>query len=297
MIQKHNHTIVALTAPQPSGSSSLGNQLFQLSFGLYLQAKFGHRVHFHVRKEIGGFSRKSRSSAIQPIASVISRHEMLDGSPVLDSLLRWAKYLPWLVIGEDDATNSTQDISMRCSWFQLTDGYFQNHEFVGAVESEVLFRLQNSFLFHKAFAEGQDHIGVHVRCGDYMSNPINRALYGVLNADYYLRAIKHLARENDYRSIVIVSDEPETAWELVGKPLQRLSGLPVEMSIGTLIDDFCTLALSSAVVMSNSTFSWWASWVAYSQRKAQVVFPNPWFLDISMNAEGLKYPDWYPMPR
>lgn len=296
MIQKPNHTIVALTAPQPSGSSSLGNQLFQLSFGLYLQAKFGHRVHFHVRKGIGGFSRKSRSSAIQPIATVISQDEMLDGSPVLDSLLRCAKYLPWLVIGEEDATNSTQDKSIPYSWFQLTDGYFQNHVFVREVEFEVLSRLQNSLLFQKAFAGGQDRVGVHVRCGDYMANPTNRALYGVLNADYYLRAIKYLAQEN-FRSIVIVSDEPQTAWELVGRPLQRLSGLPVEMSIGTLIDDFCTLAQSQAVVMSNSTFSWWAAWVAHSERQARVVLPNPWFLDITMNAEGLNYPNWYPMSR
>lgn len=297
MIPKPNHTIVALTAPQPSGSSSLGNQLFQLSFGLYLQAKFGHRVHFHVRKGKGGFSRKTLRSAIQPIATVISRDEMLNGSPVIAWLLHWAKYLPWLVIGEDAANNCTRATSMRFPWLQLTDGYFQNHVFVRAVESEVLFRLQNSLLFQKAFVGGQDRVGVHVRCGDYMANPTNRALYGVLSADYYLRAIKYLAQENDFRSIVIVSDEPQTAWELVGRPLQRLSGLPVEMSNGTLIDDFCTLAQSQAVVMSNSTFSWWGAWVAHSKRQAQVVFPNPWFLDMTMNAEGLKYPNWYPMPR
>lgn len=292
---KSIHVVVPFAAPEAS-NSSLGNQLFQLAFGLYLTVRFGCKVQFYIRKEKDRLSQKISTKASQPISTLISPCEIVNSSVVRDLLLRFATHSPWLIIREDKI--GTSGIPSVCfPYFQLAHGYFQNHIFVREAESELLFRFRNAPVFQSAFAAGQDHIGVHVRCGDYMSNPINRARYGVPNLNYYLDATRYLAEASGSRSVVIVSDEPEIAWHVVGGPLKRLSGLSVEMSVGTLTDDFCTLAQSRAVVTSNSTFSWWAAWVAHSQRKAGVVVPDPWYLDASVGDSGLKYPGWHPMAR
>ena len=284
-----------LVAPEAS-NSSLGNQLFQLAFGLYLRVKFGYEVHYYIRREKSRLLQKDLNVVSQPISTLISHRELLNSSVVRDLLIRFAIHSPWLIIREDKI--GTSGIPSVCfPYFQLAHGYFQNHIFVREAESELLFRFRNAPVFQSAFAAGQDHIGVHVRCGDYMSNPINRERYGVPNPNYYLEATRYLAEASGSRSVVIVSDEPEIAWNVVGGPLKRLSGLSVEMSVGTLTDDFCTLAQSRAVVTSNSTFSWWAAWVAHSQRKVGVVVPDPWYLDASVGDSGLKYPGWHPMAR
>ena len=293
--RKSIQVVVPLVAPEAS-NSSLGNQLFQLAFGLYLRVKFGYEVHYYIRREKSRLLQKDLNVVSQPISTLISHRELLNSSVVRDLLIRFAIHSPWLIIREDKI--GTSGIPSVCfPYFQLAHGYFQNHIFVREAESELLFRFRNAPVFQSAFAAGQDHIGVHVRCGDYMSNPINRERYGVPNPNYYLEATRYLAEASGSRSVVIVSDEPEIAWNVVGGPLKRLSGLSVEMSVGTLTDDFCTLAQSRAVVTSNSTFSWWAAWVAHSQRKVGVVVPDPWYLDASVGDSGLKYPGWHPMAR
>lgn len=295
MPKKPVHVVVPLTAPQGS-SSSLGNQLFQLAFGLYLRIKFNYRVQFYIRTEKDRLSQKVSKGSSQPISTFISPDEIVNSSVVRNLLLRIATHSPWLVIREE--RNWTYDIPSFCfPYFQLAHGYFQNHTFVREAAPELLFRFRNAPAFQSVFAAGQKRIGVHVRCGDYMSNRKNRARYGVLSPDYYLRATRYLSEISGSRSVVIVSDEPGTAWQLVGEPLKRLSGFSVEMSVGTLTDDFCTLAESQSVVISNSTFSWWAAWIAHSLREVQVVVPDPWYLDKTIRSDGLQYPGWRSIPR
>lgn len=142
-----------------------------------------------------------------------------------------------------------------------------------------------------------DHIGIHIRCGDYLSDTRNQARFGAPNVDYFRRAIELLSTECDFKTILLVSDEPDLAWQLIGKDLRDYSGMQVEMNPGTLEEDFCALAASRAVVLSNSTFSWWAAWLGTALRNAPVVFPEPWYLDRSMDAKGLAYPGWHPVPR
>lgn len=296
MPRKSLQVVVPLVAPEAS-NSSLGNQLFQLAFGLYLRVKFGYEVHYYIRREKSRLLQKDLNVVSQPISTLISHCEMLNSSVVRDLLLRFAIHSPWLVIRENNVRSSTGVSSMRAPHLQIAHGYFQNYRYAREVKSDLLIRLRNAPVFQNAFAVSQDCIGVHVRCGDYTSSSVNRARYGSLNPNYYFQAIRYLAEASGSRSVVIVSDEPQTAWELVGKPLQRVSGCSVEMSIGTVMDDFCTLARCQAVVTSNSTFSWWAGWIAHSHREVQVVVPDPWYLDKSIHSDGLQYPGWHSIPR
>jgi hypothetical protein len=60
-------------------------------------------------------------------------------------------------------------------------------------------------------------------------------------------------------------------------------GRPYEiLSTGSALDDMRTLATSDFLVISRSTFSWWAAAVS----AAKVVVPDPWFPEMPGDGNG-----------
>jgi len=289
-------TLVPLAGPEDS-NSSLGNQLFQLSFGLFLKLQRDENVRFYLRgariSDNSGFV----ADRNPPIYSLLSPHELVGQSRISDALLRMASHLPPTFDYHDVQEVNFDGVMRRIGGIRIASGYFQNHKFVDAVKDELLARFHASPLFRSAYSLDREHLAVHARYGDYVSKPKNVSRYGVLSAEYYLDAVSHLAKKCEFHSIVIVSDEPKVAWESIGVHLKRHSKLDVDMGVGTLVDDFCTLASSRGVVMSNSTFSWWGAWLASILRDAAVALPVPWYLDLSGGTPGLVNPRWFQIPR
>jgi len=289
-------TLVPLAGPEDS-NSSLGNQLFQLSFGLFLKLQLDEKVRFYLRRARSSDGLRFVVNHNHPIYSLLSPNELVGQSRIRDALLRTALQLPPTLDHDDVQVVNFDGAIRRIGGIRIASGYFQNHKFADAVKEELLARFQASPLFRTAFATDCEHLAVHVRCGDYLSKSKNVLLYGALRTDYYLEAISHLAKNCDFHSIVIVSDEPKVAWESIGVNLKRYSNLNVEMGAGTLVGDFCTLASGRGVVMSNSTFSWWGAWLASALRDAAVALPVPWYMDSSRSTADLATPDWFLIPR
>lgn len=114
--------------------------------------------------------------------------------------------------------------------------------------------------------EGQAYAAVHVRRGDYVSHPEYSRSFGVCSEEYYLRALERLRSPR----LVIVTDDP--VW---GEDFARRArpGGGVEVVSESLASDFATLVGAQELVMSNSTFSWWA---ARASQASQVIAPRPW---------------------
>jgi len=99
----------------------------------------------------------------------------------------------------------------------------------------------------------------------------NRAL----PASYYLSAIEHVESVREIRLIVVVSDDPE--WCLKHFTDRRC----VFVNTGNRsIEDFSLLQSCDHHVISNSSFSWWAAWLADSPNYF-VVAPAKWHHDGS----------------
>lgn len=289
-------TLVPLAGPEDS-NSSFGNQLFQLSFGLFRKLNKNENVHFYLRSGSDSDRTSWLPSQNLPITSLISPDELVGQSPTRDVLLTMAlRLMPNSDQGHVQEFNSYGAIH-KIGQIQIASGYFQNHKFVNAVKKELLTRFQASHLFRALFSSDREHLTIHVRRGDYISKPKNISRYGILSAGYYLDAVSYLATKCDFQSIVIVSDDPRAAWDSIGVHLEHHSHLKVEMGVGTLVEDFCTLASSRGVVISNSTFSWWGAWMASVLRDAAVALPAPWYLDDSGSATALSNPGWFQIPR
>lgn len=114
-------------------------------------------------------------------------------------------------------------------------------------------------------------IVVHVRLEDYLKYP---DVYGIVDVEYYLEAVSYLNTRNPKCPIWLISDNANLA-------IERFRGLlnfdyVLEQPEGISPLQFLNAVSSTdKIVIANSTFSWWAAWLAHQRNtKVQVVMPN-----------------------
>ena len=132
-------------------------------------------------------------------------------------------------------------------------------------------------------------ISVHIRRGDYMNL---QESFGVLSSDYYNSAINFTLENSStqYSRILVFSDDIVLAKQLFSK--LELS-LPVQFSESPKDSPEETLLLmsqSDALVISNSSFSWWAAQLG--NKNKFVVRPSKWFRGM-LDPEDLFPPEWH----
>lgn len=135
-------------------------------------------------------------------------------------------------------------------------------------------------------------VGIHVRRGDYVSEPGANAHHGVCALDYYQRALTRLRSLGVRASPVVFSDD--VPWvESVFLP--RFGGEVVIPEYG--LTDFQSLWLMSQAhhqVIANSSFSWWAGWLA-ERTAGSVTAPSRWFRVTGRDTSDLLPTDWVQM--
>lgn len=288
-IGSHQDAVVSL-------SGRFGNQLFQLSFGLYLKLILHKDISYIQRRSLLRGFLPAEITEEHPISSLIYDSEKLSDGFARELFLRALELLPNNLIDDRHAIE-TQEQSKDYSVPRVTRGHFQHYRYADLTRVELERRLRASKVFSRIFEDELNQIAVHVRLGDYVSKSKNQALYGVLAPTYYRQAVEYLVERLQLKTVVIVSDDPKIAIENLSGELNTIKGLSIKVSRGGLVDDFCAIASSRAVVLANSTFGWWAAWFAHSLRSIPVIYPYPWFCNQDMNGDGLSYPSWLRMPR
>lgn len=125
---------------------------------------------------------------------------------------------------------------------------------------------------------GVNAVSLHVRRGDYVSNPHTNSVHGLCSLDYYRAAIRHISERIERPHLFIFSDD--MAWV---KDQLKL-GLPcqyVEHNQGDeSYNDMRLMSLCRHHIIANSSFSWWGAWLNPNPHKI-VVAPQNWFANNS----------------
>lgn len=129
--------------------------------------------------------------------------------------------------------------------------------------------------------QASESVAVHVRRGDYVSNPRVAAVHGALPPAYYAAASETLLGQGINPQFFVFSDDPDWA----ANHLQ----LPGQVSVVRLAADvpdsesLRLMMLCRHAIIANSTFSWWGAWLA--THAGQTVFaPRRWFLSRDVSA-------------
>jgi hypothetical protein len=116
---------------------------------------------------------------------------------------------------------------------------------------------------------------VHARRTDYLRNEYIINFHGPLTVDYYKEAVKRMSILVKDPIFLLTSDDI-SFWSSISKDIPEFTQdnmfiLDSENEIDTLT----LLRQFQHFIIANSTFSWWAAWLANDVKK--IIAPSKWF--------------------
>ncbi|WP_245553721.1 alpha-1,2-fucosyltransferase [Anaeromusa acidaminophila] len=226
-------------------------------------------------------SRKDRPKAwYEPILKRISRHT--------DKLEMWFG----LFFEKKYHYDSTVFERGLCKKNITLDGYWQSYKYFSAIEDDLRRELtipkEREELIAISRSLPENSVSIHVRRGDYVSNPKANAMHGTCSWEYYQAAIEKmtgLVKEPQY---VVFSDD--ITWTKENLPLPNAMYIGRELGLF----DYEELILMSRCkhnIMANSTFSWWGAWLNSNPNKV-VIAPRKWFRHKKIKVNDLFPSSW-----
>lgn len=153
-----------------------------------------------------------------------------------------------------------------------------------AIEKEILDAKQGGFV----------PVAIHVRRGDYISNPYAAAAHSTVGIDYYENALAALYEQmskaglsKDKVRFFIFSDE--ISW--VEQNIPHISGTYVSRPSIKDAEEIHLMSICSHYIIANSSFSWWGAWLNPNPDKI-VVAPLKWVNNPYMNTRDVCPPEW-----
>ncbi len=186
-----------------------------------------------------------------------------------------------------------KDIDFKFNYNVLTtqesaflDGYWQNESYFKEYRNELMniFNLKgeidrSNFELLKKI-QNSNSICIHIRRGDYLTDPSAAKINGICSKDYYYKALNILSKKIDSPKCYIFSDEPQ--WAKANLVLDCES-IFIDCNTADQPElDFQLMKSCKYFIIANSTFSWWAAWLCNYKDK-QVIAPKVWFLNQTLN--------------
>jgi hypothetical protein len=173
------------------------------------------------------------------------------------------------------------------------DGYWQSEKYfaeIADIISQEFSIINPPSIINQQLMEEIDKcnsVSVHIRRGDYVTNPETRRIHYVCDEDYYLRAIAKMMECVEYPSFFIFSDDPEWAQRHIipDAPVKDISHNPPNPSH----EDLRLMMQCHHHIIANSSFSWWGAWLG--KKPGQIVIaPTNWFA-VEMYSSKDKIPN------
>ena len=266
----------------------LGNQLFQYAAGVYSQRFLLKNPKY----SLSGFSSTKNTPRSYMLGNLLTHGDCVSrGRIKLATFKLFSIVFPSIWIYEKELGDFPLERVAKKSKVLL--GYFQRHIYVEAVATEIIHSLSRSSVFARIFSTPvTNDIAVHIRFGDYLTNLETKNFHGLSAMSYYVQAVRLLQLSHSYDKVVIYSDNRQKAFVDFTEEY-GLGGLPVSISaVGSEYDHLAEISSSKGIVISNSTFSWWAAWIGTQLHDCDVVAPRPWFAVLSPADENLVPKSW-----
>lgn len=159
------------------------------------------------------------------------------------------------------------------------EGYWTSEKYFDDIRQIILddFRLRealsgkNKEVAH--MMSSTESVSVHIRRGDYASDPETNSIFGTLDASYYAEAFKNLAKQVSNPELFVFSDDME--WVRRNLPLP-FKATYIDWNGSMAHQDLRLMSLCKHHIIANSTFSWWGAWLGENPDKV-VIGPTRWF--------------------
>lgn len=175
------------------------------------------------------------------------------------------------------------------------DGYWQSEKYFAEIEDIIRkeFTVKtNQAGQNRELADliaSRDSVSLHIRRGDYVSNPETNKFHGTCDLDYYFRCVEHLTQKVKNPHFFIFSDEPEWAHKNLKLPNQTT--FVDHNRTDKNYEDMRLMSQCKHHIIANSAFSWWGAWLNQNPCKI-VLAPKKWFNSVDYNTNDLIPDGW-----
>ncbi len=282
-------------------SGGIGNQLFQYAFGRRMALERNVPLGLDLNRYQLSYFRTYRLNCFATQAEIVAPDDLPFLRPQGKLRRRITRlvqeWVPprWLRAVEESHPFQVdpgilrlgRNVYLRGNW--QTEAYFApirsliRDEFRFVVEADT----QNQALAAQIGAV--DAVSLHVRRGDYVTDPKASNRIGFLDVDYYLRAVKYVADRVGSPHFFIFSDDP--VWVREHLRLEYPTTVVEHNGDDRDYEDLRLMSLCQHHIIANSTFSWWGAWLGRNPDKV-IVAPERWYLVINRPTPDLLPASW-----
>lgn len=269
-------------------NGGLGNQMFQYACGRALALDFGESL----RLDVSGFSENSLHQGFE-LLNVFDCRAGIATEAEVRGILGWQYQSAIRRIAVRPALAAFRRKRFVVEpyfqyWPGIKDvprdsylaGYWQSEKYFSDVAPVIRtdFTFKSSLSVRNAALAEQiarvNSVSLHVRRGDYFSNPKTNVNHGVCSLDYYRSAILYVAERVEHPEFFIFSDDIDWVKDnlKLDFPCQY-----VGHNLGAdSYNDMRLMSLCQHQIIANSSFSWWGAWLNLNPAKI-VLAPQKWF--------------------
>lgn len=262
-------------------SGGLGNQLFIFSAGLSAAKRLD--VPLIIDKTNFSIQGESRTYKLQFLESFASK--VVDIKPNNPIKNAYRKYFSNKIFREENPIKFDSRFESITPGTQL-EGYFQSYRYFESVQDLII----NTLTAQDVSWASKSTIALHLRRGDYLQEKA-ASFHGITSAKYAATAVDLVKSiSGDFPVSVFSDDLPLAKLELeeyISKDINY-----VQQNGLTDLESLLQMSCSEHMIMSNSSFSWWAAFIMNDRNSNSIVVaPRPWFSDDS-SAADLLLPHW-----
>ncbi|CAG1023245.1 GDP-Fuc:beta-D-Gal-1,3-alpha-D-GalNAc-1, 3-alpha-GalNAc-diphosphoundecaprenol alpha-1,2-fucosyltransferase [Methylococcales bacterium] len=277
----------------------LGNQMFQYSVGRALADTCGCKLKLDVsgfedyslrRYELGELRIRADIASVDEITRF---REVPPPHPIIDRLKKAIRWQQAGIFRERAFTFDPDVLNIKSSVY--LDGYWQSEKYFSGIADALrrdftpssAMNDENHTMLERIMAS--ESISLHVRRGDYVTNPNTAKYHGVCSLDYYRDAVEYIASHTRNPHFFVFSDD--TGWVADNLKIDHPMTLVNVNGPDQGIWDMNLMKSCQHHIIANSSFSWWGAWLNPSSAK-QVVAPRRWFNEGGLDTRDLIPESW-----
>ena len=194
--------------------------------------------------------------------------------------LRFGSYLP--LVGINDRNFYYEKSNFLNQRILFLDGYFNQYWTYSNLNTLFkIFRLKPIILKEQQLKLCNQNVIIHIRGGDFISiKKLN-----ICKVDYYKNSITY-ALSKGLKNFIVISEDQTYSKEIIKELKKCFANLQISLLKSTSIEnDFNIIRSSKLAILSNSTFSWWASFLSntkkeflvpsnFSSNQKRIILPN-----------------------